>query len=155
MNKIILVAVSAAALVVVVGLSMFGGAAPTKAGAGTQVVFGDTSDSANVGGEVEVATHTPVSPTNTPVPPTNTPLIPTDTPVPPTNTPQPGPCGDANGDGSTNSIDASLILQHIAGLISSVQNPGRADVYGDGRVDAVDSALILQMSAGLISALTC
>ncbi len=66
------------------------------------------------------------------------------TPVP---TP-PGQAGDANKDGTVNSIDAALVLQRTAGLLPSI-NPN-ADVNGDGRIDSIDAALILQFVAGLI-----
>ncbi len=90
--------------------------------------------------------------TDTPVPPDET-----DTPVP-TATPEPAKvCGDVNLDGAVNSVDASLILQLKAGLISSLANESNGDVNNDGGITSVDAALILQASAGLISddALTC
>jgi hypothetical protein len=72
----------------------------------------------------------------------------------PTNTPTPTPtprglAGDANGDGATNAIDATIALQFAAGLLSSVDQA--ADVNHDGRVDPVDASLILQYVAGLLS----
>ncbi|MCI0855903.1 MAG: dockerin type I repeat-containing protein, partial [Chloroflexi bacterium] len=92
---------------------------------------------------------TPVPPdeTDTPVPPTITPVPPdpTDTPVPPKV------CGDVNEDGVANSVDASLILQLKAGLISSLPNESSGDVNGDGALTSVDAALLLQFTAGLIS----
>lgn len=104
------------------------------------------------------ATVTPVPPTatNTP-PPTNTPVV-----APPTATPTAtaGPakmCGDVNDDGLVNSIDAQLILQLKANLISSLPNEPSGDVNDDGQLTSVDAALILQRTAGLIpqSALHC
>jgi len=101
----------------------------------------------------KAATVTPMpGPTDTPSP-TGTPG-PTDTPSP-TGTPSPTPTpastiGDANCDGSTNSIDAALVLQKVAGLIGGVECPDLADVNDDGNIDAIDAALILQIDAGLL-----
>jgi CSLREA domain-containing protein len=107
------------------------------------------------------ATNTPtitMTPTitNTP-PPTNTPL-PTNTPVPPTHTPPPAAtptpskfCGDVNDNGSVDSVDALLVLQLSAGLISTVPNAPSADVnHSGGAPNAIDAQLILQEGAGLI-----
>ena len=82
--------------------------------------------------------------------PTPTPMPPTDTPVPPTSTP-PNGCGDANGSGTVDAIDAALVLFKIAGLLPNVPNPSNADVDGNGRLDSIDVLQILQVSAGLIS----
>ena len=111
-------------------------------------------------GTSSCATDTPL-PTDTVVP-TSTPAE-TDTPVPtntlvPTNTPEPEKvCGDVNMDGVANSVDASLVLQLKAGLISSLPNESSGDVNGDGALTSVDAALLLQFTAGLIGedALTC
>ncbi len=59
--------------------------------------------------------------------------------------------GDANCDGRVNSIDASVILQLDAGIISSVGCPGNADVNGDGRANSLDASVILQFDAGIVS----
>lgn len=99
-----------------------------------------------------LATPTGVPPTATPtgVPATNTPTR-TRTPVPPTATTPAKACGDANDDGEVNSVDASLILQLVAGLIDALPNPdARPDVNGDGAVTSVDAVLILQLNGGLI-----
>jgi alpha-tubulin suppressor-like RCC1 family protein len=75
---------------------------------------------------------------------------PTVTP-PPTTAPTPTPAGlvgDANKDGHVNPIDAAVILQYSAGLISSI-NPN-ADANHNGQINAVDAAVILQYSAGII-----
>ena len=111
-------------------------------------------------GTSSCATDTPL-PTDTVVP-TSTPAE-TDTPVPtntlvPTNTPEPEKvCGDVNMDGVANSVDASLVLQLKAGLISSLPNESSGDVNSDGALTSVDAALLLQFTAGLIGedALTC
>lgn len=57
--------------------------------------------------------------------------------------------GDANCDGATNSIDATLLLQHIAGLLDAIPCEDEADVNGGG-IDSTDAALILQFEAGLL-----
>jgi hypothetical protein len=70
----------------------------------------------------------------------------------PTGTPPGGNikvAGDANCDGNVNSIDASLVLQLVAGMIDSVACDD-ADYNHDETIDAVDAALILQKDAGLI-----
>ena len=108
-------------------------------------------------GTSSCATDTPV-PTDTPDA-TDTPAV-TDTPVPPAPTDTPVPpkvCGDVNEDGVANSVDASLVLQLKAGLISSLANESSGDVNNDGALTSVDAALILQFTAGLIGegALNC
>lgn len=60
-----------------------------------------------------------------------------------------GGSGDANCDGATNSIDATLLLQHIAGLLDAIPCEDEADVNGGG-IDSTDAALILQLEAGLL-----
>ncbi len=115
------------------------------------------------GAGVVVPTNTP-GPTDTPGPATDTPGPATDTPVPtetpvPTSTPD-QPCGDVNGGGDVNSVDAAIILQFTAGLISDIERlakPDNADVNGDGEVTSVDAALVLQKEAGRIDQddLTC
>ncbi len=112
---------------------------------------------------------TPATPTSTPTPlvlspsptssppPSGTPQ-PTDTSTPtvtptrtPTRTPAaPGQPGDVNCSGQANSIDAALLLQFGAGLISSFVCEQNADVNHSGAADAIDAALVLQYSAGLI-----
>jgi glucose/arabinose dehydrogenase len=87
-----------------------------------------------------IAYLAPVAPKTSPTP--SPPATPTPTPA--------GVVGDANCDGSTNSIDATLVLQTVAGLIGGVACPALADVNGDGNIDAVDAVLILQIDAGLL-----
>ena len=60
------------------------------------------------------------------------------------------PPGDTDCDGSVTSIDAALVLQRSAALITSLRCPQNADVNHDGRVDAIDALLILQYVAGLL-----
>ncbi len=61
-----------------------------------------------------------------------------------------GILGDVNCDDRVNAVDAALVLQRDAGLVSSLPCDENADVSGDGRVNAVDAALILQRDAGLL-----
>ncbi len=63
--------------------------------------------------------------------------------------PPPAILGDANCDLDVNSLDALLVLQYNAALISSIPCQGDADYNVDGVIDAVDAALILQYEAGL------
>ena len=60
-----------------------------------------------------------------------------------------GVLGDASCDGEVNSLDAALVLQFGAGLISSVPCAQDADVNRSGNIDSLDAALILQCGAGL------
>jgi hypothetical protein len=84
--------------------------------------------------------------------PSPTPGGPTATPTQagPTPTPQPGEPGDANCNGNTDSIDVAVILQYVAGLVSSLPCQSLADVNGQGGVNSIDASLILQYVAGLI-----
>ena len=66
---------------------------------------------------------------------------------------QPGLMGDVNCDGVVNPVDAALLLQLAAGLISTLPCPAVSDVNVDGTKNPIDAALVLQFSAGLISAL--
>ena len=50
-------------------------------------------------------------------------------------------------------MDASLLLQLIAGRISSLPYMNNADVNEDGNIDAEDALLILQFEAGFIPTL--
>jgi hypothetical protein len=69
--------------------------------------------------------------------------------------------GDVNKDGTTNSLDATVLLQHVAGLFSrsdfeatfSKLNFLRADVNEDGANTSIDVALILQVDAGFLEQL--
>lgn len=73
---------------------------------------------------------------------------PTATPILPT-----GLSGDVNCSGSVNSIDAALVLQFIAGLVSSLNCQADADVNENGDVNSIDAAILLQFIAGLIPTL--
>ena len=72
---------------------------------------------------------------------------PTRTPAAPTPTPS-GMAGDANKDGQVNAIDATLVLQHSAGLLPTINQ--RADANRNGQINSIDSQLILQFIAGLL-----
>jgi len=86
-------------------------------------------------------------------------LTATPTPSPaPTDTPTalPTPAnatGDVNCDRAINAVDATLILQSIAGLLAVLPCPDSADTNGDGFVNPLDAALVLQLSAGLLNGL--
>lgn len=65
----------------------------------------------------------------------------------------PVPIGDANCDRYVDALDAALVLQRVAGRISSLPCAQEADANGDGQITAVESALILQFAAHLIAGL--
>ncbi len=58
--------------------------------------------------------------------------------------------GDVNCDHAVTSVDAALILQFSAGLVSSLACQAAGDVNRDGAITPIDAALILQLAAGLI-----
>lgn len=93
------------------------------------------------GGFVDAATPTPV-PTAAPTP---------TAPPPPGSTPDSN--GDVNCSGTTNSVDATLVLQYYAGLMSTLPCPDEGDTNGDGFISVTDAALILQYAGGLIASL--
>ncbi len=89
---------------------------------------------------------------------TLTPLTPYPTATPsatdtPTNTPPPTPTplttGDANCSGTTDSLDAAIVLQFAAQLLPEIPCYDRVDLDRNGHTDALDPLLILQCSAGL------
>ena len=58
--------------------------------------------------------------------------------------------GDVDCDGDVDSVDAQLVLQYEADLISSLPCQLNGDVNVDGTINSIDAALILQYHAGLI-----
>lgn len=61
-------------------------------------------------------------------------------------------CGDINGDGAVNSLDAAQALRSDAQLITLEDTALiAADVNGDGAVNSLDAAQILKFDAGLIT----
>ena len=61
--------------------------------------------------------------------------------------------GDVDCDYAVSSVDAALILQLTAGLVSFLFCQESGDVDGDGNTTSVDAAIILQFTAGLIPSL--
>jgi hypothetical protein len=60
------------------------------------------------------------------------------------------PPGDVNRNGQADSVDATIILQYLAGLLDRAPATWRMDANGDGVVNAIDVTLVLQFDAGLI-----
>jgi len=82
--------------------------------------------------------------------------------VPPSNTTDPTPTrrpppvvvvGDVNCNQAANSVDATLIMQLNAGLITALLCPQGGDANLDGRINVLDATLILQLESGLIGSL--
>lgn len=63
---------------------------------------------------------------------------------------EPVQVGDANCDETVNALDAALILQLSAGLISELPCPAGGDTNVDGVMNPLDAVLVLQFSAGLL-----
>jgi len=61
--------------------------------------------------------------------------------------------GDADCNNVVNAIDAALVLQFDAGILTGFPLCAGPDANLDTLVNAIDAALILQYSAGLIGAL--
>jgi hypothetical protein len=55
--------------------------------------------------------------------------------------------------GGAGALDAALILQFDAHVITLLPCMDAGDVNGDGAVDAIDALIILQYTAGLIASL--
>jgi hypothetical protein len=69
---------------------------------------------------------------------------------------EPGPSGsvgDVNCNDGVNAIDATLVLQLVAGLLDQLSCQENADTNADGMTNAVDATLILQLVAGLLDSL--
>lgn len=73
-------------------------------------------------------------------------------PPPPPPASQPLTSGDVDCIGGATSLDAVLVLQLSANLVSSLPCPSEGDVNGDNTVGPLDAALILQITAGLLTA---
>ena len=58
--------------------------------------------------------------------------------------------GDANCDGTVNSLDALAVLQFEAGLLDALVFPDGGDPNEDGEINSLDALLILQFDAGLM-----
>ena len=59
--------------------------------------------------------------------------------------------GDVDCNGRVDTVDASLILQRAAGLVTALDCETEADADSSGTVDATDALLVLQYAAGLVS----
>ena len=76
--------------------------------------------------------------------------------VQPTPEPTPTPqrlLGDVNCSGEVDSIDATLVLQFGAGLLSSLRCEENADVNADQAIDSLDALDILFLVAGFVDSL--
>lgn len=61
--------------------------------------------------------------------------------------------GDVNRDGKISAVDARMVLQVVAGLLTETsERKYYGDVNGDGKLSAVDARMILQIVAGIIPA---
>lgn len=56
--------------------------------------------------------------------------------------------GDANNDEKLTAVDARMILQYVAGLITP-EDTAAYDINSDGKITAVDARIVLQIVAGL------
>ncbi|MCF7802716.1 MAG: T9SS type A sorting domain-containing protein [Candidatus Marinimicrobia bacterium] len=62
--------------------------------------------------------------------------------------------GDVDGNGRIQAYDASLILQHVAGMITLTAGDSiAADVTLDGSLSAFDASILLQYGVGLVDSL--
>ncbi|MBN2444975.1 MAG: hypothetical protein JXJ04_26710 [Spirochaetales bacterium] len=64
-------------------------------------------------------------------------------------------CGDVNGSGEIDIVDALIIAQVYVGLNPANYDSSVADVNADGSIDIVDALLIAQYYVDLISSLNC
>ena len=64
--------------------------------------------------------------------------------IPQENKPAPKTYGDVNQDGLINSVDVSIIRQHVAGIkgLSGYREIKAADVNGDGEITGLDATLL-------------
>jgi len=71
-------------------------------------------------------------------------------------TPAPRLCGDADGSGRVNVVDAENILRAVVGLPSGcVSAPAQCDVDGVGGITVIDAASVLRQAGGLPFADAC
>lgn len=63
----------------------------------------------------------------------------------------PDKSGDVDCANGTTSIDAALVLQFSAALLTTLPCEDAADVSGDEQIGAVDATIILQISAGFFA----
>jgi len=66
-----------------------------------------------------------------------------------------GLCGDVNGDGVTDIVDALFIAQLTVGLRTTLPCPQQADVNQMNGTDIVDALFIAQLTVGLRTSLSC
>jgi hypothetical protein len=60
-------------------------------------------------------------------------------------------CGDANGDGTVNPLDALILLQCYIGMVDvETLNFAACDCNGDGTINPLDALLVLQYYIGII-----
>jgi hypothetical protein len=64
-------------------------------------------------------------------------------------------CGDVNGDGQVNVVDALFVGQLTVGLRATLPCPQDADVNHSGATDIVDYLFIGQFTVGLRTSLSC
>ncbi len=61
--------------------------------------------------------------------------------------------GDVDCDGQVTSVDAALMLQYGAGLLSHLGCQQNGDINRDGQINSLDALLVLQYVAGLLHSL--
>ena len=59
--------------------------------------------------------------------------------------------GDADNNGTVDSVDALLILRYALRILDSLSSMDNADVTGDGEVDSVDALMVLRYALGIIT----
>jgi hypothetical protein len=67
----------------------------------------------------------------------------------------PSVCGDVNGNGTIDIIDARLVAQYYVGLGPASFNAQQADVDASGTIDIVDALLIAKYYVELVGSLVC
>jgi len=64
-------------------------------------------------------------------------------------------CGDANGSGAVDIVDALVIAQYYVGMNPTPFNGTVADVNNNGSIDIVDALIVAQYYVGSVSTLSC